>query len=106
MTSQVDVLKKRRHEQFQINKGLYMNIITNILVATTFFISAVAYAQDNSSRAQCGLPVTLDCTPKQECSRARDTRETMRDGGHAPYAAYYENQIPKARALVARLRGR
>ena len=32
--------------------------------------------------------------------------ETMRDGGHAPNAAYYEGQLPKARALVARLRGR
>jgi hypothetical protein len=32
--------------------------------------------------------------------------ETMRDGGHAPYAAYYEQQLSRARALVARLRGR
>jgi tetratricopeptide (TPR) repeat protein len=31
--------------------------------------------------------------------------ETMRDGGHAPSAAYYEQQLPRARALVARLRG-
>jgi hypothetical protein len=31
--------------------------------------------------------------------------ETMRDGGHAPNAAYYERQLPRARALVARLRG-
>jgi tetratricopeptide (TPR) repeat protein len=31
--------------------------------------------------------------------------ETMRDGGHAPNAAYYEQQLPRARALVARLRG-
>jgi hypothetical protein len=29
--------------------------------------------------------------------------ETMRDGGHAPYAAYYEQQLPTARAIVARL---
>jgi hypothetical protein len=32
--------------------------------------------------------------------------QTMRDGGHAPKAAYYEQQLPGARALVARLRGR
>jgi hypothetical protein len=32
--------------------------------------------------------------------------ETMRDGGNASSAAYYETQLPKARALVARLRGR
>jgi hypothetical protein len=31
--------------------------------------------------------------------------ETMRDGGHAPNAAFYEQQLPRARALVARLRG-
>jgi len=31
--------------------------------------------------------------------------ETMRDGGHAPYAAYYEGQLPSARALAVRLRG-
>jgi tetratricopeptide (TPR) repeat protein len=31
--------------------------------------------------------------------------ETMRDGGHAPYAAFYEQQLPRARALVARLGG-
>jgi hypothetical protein len=30
--------------------------------------------------------------------------ETMRDGGNASNAAYYEKQLPKARALVARLR--
>jgi tetratricopeptide (TPR) repeat protein len=29
--------------------------------------------------------------------------ETMRDGGHGPNAAYYEEQLPKARAIVARL---
>ena len=31
--------------------------------------------------------------------------ETMRDGGDPPSAAYYEQQLPRARALVARLRG-
>jgi tetratricopeptide (TPR) repeat protein len=31
--------------------------------------------------------------------------ETMRDGGR-PNAAYYEQQLPRARAIVARLRGR
>jgi hypothetical protein len=31
--------------------------------------------------------------------------ETMRDGGHAPNAAFYESQLPRARAIVARLRG-
>jgi hypothetical protein len=30
--------------------------------------------------------------------------ETMRDGGHAASAAVYEGQLPKARALLARLR--
>jgi tetratricopeptide (TPR) repeat protein len=31
--------------------------------------------------------------------------EAIRDGGNAPSAAYFERQLPKARALVARLRG-
>jgi tetratricopeptide (TPR) repeat protein len=31
--------------------------------------------------------------------------ETMRDGGDAANAAYYEQQLPRARVLVARLRG-
>ena len=30
---------------------------------------------------------------------------TMREGGHAPYAAYYEAQLPRARALLDRLAG-
>jgi len=32
--------------------------------------------------------------------------ETMRDGGNALSAAYYGRQLPRARAIVARLRGR
>jgi hypothetical protein len=32
--------------------------------------------------------------------------ETMRDGGNAPSSAHYERQLPRARAIVARLRGR
>jgi tetratricopeptide (TPR) repeat protein len=31
--------------------------------------------------------------------------ETMRDGGNAPSAGYFERQLPRARAIVARLRG-
>jgi hypothetical protein len=31
--------------------------------------------------------------------------EIMRDAGHAPNAAYYEQQLPRARAIVAGLRG-
>jgi hypothetical protein len=30
---------------------------------------------------------------------------TMREGGHAPLAAYYEAQLPRARALLDRLVG-
>jgi hypothetical protein len=32
--------------------------------------------------------------------------ETMRDGGNAPSAAFYEQKLPRAGALVARLHGR
>jgi hypothetical protein len=31
--------------------------------------------------------------------------ETVRDGGHAPSAAYYQRHLLTARALVSRLRG-
>ncbi len=30
---------------------------------------------------------------------------TMREGGHAPFAAYFEAQLPRARALLDRLAG-
>jgi tetratricopeptide (TPR) repeat protein len=42
---------------------------------------------------------------KTALSQINTAFETMRDSGLAPYAAYYEQQLPKARALVARLRG-
>ena len=32
--------------------------------------------------------------------------ETMRNSGNAPSTVYYERQLPKARAIAARLRGR
>jgi hypothetical protein len=40
---------------------------------------------------------------KTALSQINAAFETMRDGGHAPSAAYYERQLPRARALVARL---
>jgi hypothetical protein len=39
-------------------------------------------------------------------SQINEAFETMRDGGNAPLTAYYERQLPRARAIVARLRGR
>src|SRR6516225_2923957 len=39
-------------------------------------------------------------------SQINEAFETMRDGGDAPNAAIYEQQLPRARAIVARLRGR
>jgi tetratricopeptide (TPR) repeat protein len=38
-------------------------------------------------------------------SQINAASQTMRDGGHATDAAYYEHQLPGARALVAKLRG-
>jgi len=32
--------------------------------------------------------------------------ETMRAGGHAPAAAYFEERLPEARAILQRLGGR
>jgi hypothetical protein len=43
---------------------------------------------------------------KTALSQINAAFETMRDGGNAPRAAYYEQQLPRARAIVARLRGR
>jgi hypothetical protein len=42
---------------------------------------------------------------KTALSQINAAFETMRDGGNAPSAAYFEQQLPSARALVARLRG-
>jgi hypothetical protein len=38
-------------------------------------------------------------------SQINEAFETTRNGGNAPSAAYYERQLPRARALVVRLRG-
>ena len=43
---------------------------------------------------------------KTALSQINTAFEILRDGGHAPSAAYYEQQLPRARAIVARLRGR
>jgi tetratricopeptide (TPR) repeat protein len=43
---------------------------------------------------------------KNALSQINTAFEMMRRGGHAPNAAFYEQQLPKARAIVARLRGR
>jgi hypothetical protein len=32
--------------------------------------------------------------------------ETLRDGGQAPWAAYYQEQLPNAQAIRDRLKGR
>jgi tetratricopeptide (TPR) repeat protein len=40
---------------------------------------------------------------KNALSQINMAFETMRDGGDAPSAAYYEQQLPRARAIVARL---
>jgi hypothetical protein len=32
--------------------------------------------------------------------------ETLRDGGHQQWAAYYEQQLPKAQAIRDRLKGK
>ena len=59
-----------------------------------------------------GVALTLLAERKGDISMAETALsqinaafETMRDGGNAPSAAYYERQLVKARAIVARLRG-
>jgi tetratricopeptide (TPR) repeat protein len=39
-------------------------------------------------------------------SQINKAAETMRIGGNAPSAGFYEQQLPRARAIVARLRKR
>jgi tetratricopeptide (TPR) repeat protein len=39
-------------------------------------------------------------------SQINKAAETMRNGGNAPSAGFYEQQLPRARAIVARLRKR
>ena len=39
-------------------------------------------------------------------SQINKAAETMRNSGNAPSAAFYEQQLPRARAIVARLRKR
>ena len=41
---------------------------------------------------------------KTALSQINTAFETMRDGSHAPCGAYYEEQLPRARAIAARLR--
>jgi tetratricopeptide (TPR) repeat protein len=43
---------------------------------------------------------------KTALSQINEAFETMRDGGNAPGAAHYKRQLPRARDLVAQLRGR
>jgi hypothetical protein len=38
-------------------------------------------------------------------SQINEAFEALRDGGNARSALYYERELPKARALVTRLRG-
>jgi tetratricopeptide (TPR) repeat protein len=42
---------------------------------------------------------------KTALSQINAAFETMPDGGHAQFAAYFERQLPRARDIVARLRG-
>ena len=46
---------------------------------------------------------TGDLTMAQRAhNQIKEAFETMRDSGHAPFAAYYEKQLPEARALCER----
>jgi hypothetical protein len=49
-------------------------------------------------RADAGMAETA-------LSQINTAYETIRDGGHAPFATFYEKQLFRARAIVARLRG-
>ena len=59
-----------------------------------------------------GVALTVIAERLDDSSKARAAVEqievalaTMRESEHAPFAAYYEAQLPRARALVDRLAG-
>jgi hypothetical protein len=60
-----------------------------------------------------GIVLMLLAEPRSDVTKARSAVQqiqvafaTMRDGGNAPAAAYYEAQLPKARSLVDQLTSR
>jgi len=64
-----------------------------------------AHGKATDAAARSGAERRSDAAmAKTALSQINAAFETMRDGGHAPSAAYYEAQLPKARSIVARLR--
>jgi len=70
-----------------------------LLWATSFGNEGVALMLLAERRADAVMAKTA-------LSQINEAFETMRNGGDAPNAASYERQLPRARALVARLSGR
>ena len=70
-----------------------------LLWATSFGNEGVALMLLAERRADAVMAKTA-------LSQINTAFETMRDGGNAPGAAFYERQLPRARAIVVRLRGR
>jgi len=78
------------------------NAILMLLVPTTVVL---AIAVDLAAPSDLDVGERPQSRPPPRGARLRaDARGG--DGGDAPNAAIYEQQLPRARAIVARLRGR
>ena len=92
---------------------------TNLDVAVTAYREALEeYTRDRvplqwaMSWGNQGVAMSLLAERRADCNLARlaatqieEARDVMREGGHAPFAAYYEHHLPLAQARVAQLCG-
>src|SRR6516225_812395 len=87
VTAYREALKERTRERVPLQWGISLG---NQGIALMF----LAVRRQDAAMAETAL------------SQINTAFETMRDSGHAPNAAHYEQLLPAARAIVARLRGR
>src|SRR6516164_1036325 len=87
VTAYREALKERTRERVPLQWGISLG---NQGIALMF----LAVRRQDAATAETAL------------SQINTAFETMRDSGHAPNAAHYEQLLPAARAIVARLRGR
>jgi tetratricopeptide (TPR) repeat protein len=67
--------------------------------ATSFGNQGIALLLIAERRGDTGMAETA-------LSQVNTAYDMMRDGGHVPFATFYEQQLSRARAIVVRLRGR
>ena len=87
----------------RLDSETLFNLEDNLLLYFTGYSrspSAILKEQDEASRRQ---DAAMAGTALSQINKAA---EIMRNGGNAPSAGFYEQQLPRARAIVARLRKR